>query len=82
MQPSTYLSRSCCWSRGAEVSVRAFSAFLSEGRYKNPHLKKNFSWKYLPVRRPVLSVFPEHRVLCSDLCSELLGVLKVSNCSD
>ena len=50
-----------CSSRGADVTMKEFSAFLDTRRCTNWAYKIS-SWKYLTIWRPVLPVFPEHRV--------------------
>ena len=62
--------------------MKSFSAFLNMRKCKNWAYKISF-WKYLPVWRPVLPVFP-----CAQSASFMLstlnyfqGVLKASSCS-
>ena len=60
MQSSTRFGRRWLPSRGADVTLHDFSAFLGMRRCKN-WARKVFSWKYLTLWRPLLPVFPEHR---------------------
>ena len=69
-------------SRGADVSMKDFSAFLDTGRCRNC-AHKILSWKYPTIWRPVLPVFPRAQrasFLLSTLTS-FQGVLTVSGCS-
>ena len=47
--------------QGADVKIKGFRAFLDMSRYKDWVHKISY-WKYLTLWRPVLPVFPEHRV--------------------
>jgi len=86
-----------CWSQGAIVIMKGFSAFLDKRWYKNwPH-KKNNSWKYLSedlsCRSSPSSPHSQHPLTCHltpaehrvpHFCSTLesfQGMLKISNCS-
>ena len=82
MQPST---EGCCWSRGTDLLVKGFHAFLSMGTCKNPG-SQNFFFLMkilkISVGRPVLPVFPQTQsasFLISTLNS-FQGVLKISGC--
>ena len=35
MQSSAYFTKDFCWSRGADVTMKGFSAFLDMKRYKD-----------------------------------------------
>ena len=61
------------------VTMKDFSTFLDMKRCKN-WAHKISSWEYLTVWRPVLPIFPEHRVphFCSPPWTPL-GVLKISS---
>ena len=49
-----------CYLRGTDILVNGFSAFLSMRRWKN-QMHNIFSWKYLTIWGPVLSVFLKHK---------------------
>ena len=58
------------------VTMKDFSAFIDVSINKN-WVHKISSWKYLTVWKPVLPVFPDHRV--PHFCS---WCLKISSCSN
>ena len=82
VQQTHTLAEGGCESRGADVSMKDFSAFLDTGRCRNC-AHKILSWKYPTIWRPVLPVFPRAQrasFLLSTL-SSFQGVLTVSGCN-
>ena len=68
MQPGTHFTEVCCWSceggyeSQTSVFIDSFLVFSQIGGDTRIGLIKSSPKKYLITQRPVLLVFPEHRV--------------------